>query len=80
MLSVEVLFNQKAKSYWLKAKWDFLHLMAKVEMTALAYMINYDWTPSIMWHILTKKTSPMHHFRTKNTVIVPNSHHEVAKD
>ena len=80
MLSVEVLFNQMAKSYLAKVKWDFLHLMSKVKLATLAYTINYDCTTPVMGHILTKKTFPMHHLRTKNTVIVPNPHPEGAKD
>ena len=53
------------------AKWDSLHLMYKVKLATLAYKIFHDCTPPSMGHILTKKTSPIHHLRTANTVTVP---------
>ena len=53
------------------AKWDSLHFMYKVKLATLAYKIFHDCTPPSMGHILTKKTSPIHHLRTTNTVTVP---------
>ena len=53
------------------AKWDSLHFMYKVKLATLAYRIFHDCTPPSMGHILTKKTPPIHHLRTANTVIVP---------
>ena len=53
------------------AKWDSLHFLYKVKLATLAYKIFHDCTPPSMGHILTKKTSPIHHLRTTNTVTVP---------
>ena len=43
------------------AKRDPLHFMYKVQLATLAYKIFHDCTPPSMGHILTKKTSPIHH-------------------
>lgn len=48
-----------------------LHLMYKVKLATLAYKIFHDCTPPSMGHILTKKTSPIHHLCTIDTVTVP---------
>ena len=53
------------------AKWDSLYFMYKVKLATLAYKIFHDCTPPSMGHILTRKTSPIHHLRTANTVTVP---------
>lgn len=53
------------------AKWNSLHFMYKVKLATLAYKIFHDCTPPSMGHILTKKTSSIHHLRTSNTVTVP---------
>ena len=53
------------------AKWDSLHFMYKVKLATLAYKIFHDCTPPSMGHILTKKSSSIHHLRTTNTVTVP---------
>ena len=45
------------------AKWDSLYFMYKVKLATLAYKIFHDCTPSSMGHILTRKTSPIHHQR-----------------
>ena len=45
--------------------------MYKVKLATLAYKIFHDGTPRSMGHILTKKTSSIHHLRTTNTVTVP---------
>ena len=45
--------------------------MYKVKLATLAYKIFHDCTPPSMGHILTRKTSPIHHLRTANTVTVP---------
>ena len=46
--------------------------MYKVKLATLAYKIFHDCTPPSMGHILTKKTSPIHHLRTTNMVTVPH--------
>lgn len=48
-----------------------LTLYVQVKLATLAYKIFHDCTPPSMGHILTKKTSPIHHQRTANTVTVP---------
>ena len=53
-------------------KWDSLHFMYKVKLATLANKTYYDCNPSLKGNILTKKTSPMHHLRTMNAVIVPH--------
>lgn len=60
------------------AEWDSLHFFYKVKLATLACKIFYNCTPLSMGYILTKKTTPMHHVRAMNTVIVPrfNIFHE----
>ena len=43
----------------------------KTQQHILAYKIFHDCIPPSMGHILTKKTSSIHHLRTSNTVTVP---------
>ena len=45
--------------------------MYKVKLATLAYKIFHDCTTPSMSHILTKKTSSLHHLRATNTVTVP---------
>ena len=45
--------------------------MYKVKLATLAYKIFHNRKPPSIGHILTKKISPIHHLRTKNTVTVP---------
>ena len=48
-----------------------LYVQSQDKLATLAYNIFHDCTPPSMGHILTKKISPIHHFRTTNTVTVP---------
>ena len=57
-----------------------LHLMYKVKLATLAYKIFHDCTPPSMGHILTKKTSPIHHLRTMNAVTVPRFNTHLMKN
>ena len=62
------------------AKWNSLHLMYKFKLATLAYKIFHNHIPPSMGQILTKKISPLHHLRTKNTVTVTRFNTNFMKD
>ena len=48
-----------------------LYVQSRQHVYYLAYKIFHDCIPPSMGHILTKRTSSIHHLRTTNTVTVP---------